>query len=117
MEGNKYYKKYIEKLINANPTDIIIRRQVKTDDGYGGSTIEEIEINETVTLYDRKSRREIITDYGSAYTGVSVTKMLTKSDADIIKGDTFKVEEIEYKVLYIKGYFDICKQIELEVIL
>ena len=40
MVGDKYYKKYIEKLINSNPADITIKK-IKTDDGYGGSIIEE----------------------------------------------------------------------------
>lgn len=116
MKDNKYYKKYIEKLINADPTTINITRKIETDDGYGGSIIEEIEINEKVTFYDRKSRREVVTDYGKTYTGVSVTKMLATGEADIVKGDTFKVNDTEFKVLFVNDYFDICKQIELEVI-
>lgn len=116
MVGNLYYKKYIEKLINSNPANITIKRIIKTDDGYGGSIIEEKKIAEAVTFYDRKARREVVTDYGTTYVGVSVTKILAKGDADIIEGDTFIHEGKTYKVLYVKPYFDICKQIELEVI-
>ena len=116
MQGDKYYKKYIEKLINANPTDITITRQVKTDDGYGGSTIEEININEIVTFYDKKAKREVVTDYGTTYTGVSVTKILTSADSDILEGDTFNNNGNEYRVAFVNNYFDICKQIELDVI-
>ena len=116
MKGNLYYKKYIEKLINANPATITIKREIKTDDGYGGSIVEEKKIAETVTFYDRKARREVVNDYGTTYVGINITKILSKSDADIIEGDTFIHEGKTYKVLYVKPYFDICKQIELEVI-
>jgi len=116
MVGNLYYKKYIEKLIYTNPVNIQIKRKVKIDDGYGGETSTNITINLTTTLYDRKARREVVSDYGTSYTGVSVTKMLVKGDADIIKDDTFTIDGTEYKVLFIVPYFDICKQIELEVI-
>lgn len=116
MVGNLYYKKYIEKLINSNPATITIKRKIKTDDGYGGSIIEEKEMTETVTFYDRKARREVVTDYGTTYVGVSVTKILAKGDADIMKDDRFTVDGVEYKVLFVKPYFDICKQIEMEVI-
>lgn len=114
--ADRYYKKYIEKLINSNPTTITIKREIKTDDGYGGSIIDEKKITETVTFYDRKARREVVTDYGTTYVGVTVTKILAKGEADIIKGDKFTVDDVEYKVLFVKPYKDICKQIELEVI-
>ena len=116
MVGNLYYKKYIEKLINSNPANITINRKTKIDDGYGGSIIEEKELKETVTLYDRKARREVVTDYGASYVGVSVTKILALYNADIQKDDTFAYEGLTYKVLYVKPFKDICKQIELEVI-
>lgn len=116
MVGNLYYKKYIEKLINANPASIAIKREIKTDDGYSGSIVVEKELTETVTFYDRKSRREVVTDYGATYVGINITKILTLFSADIIEGDKLNYEGKTYKVLYVKPYFDICKQIELEVI-
>lgn len=116
MRGKEYYKKHIEKLINSDPTDITITRLIKTDDGYGGTIEDEITITETVTFYDRKARREVVTDYGTTYTGVNVTKMLATGDANILEGDTFKAKNREYKVLFVNDYFGICKQIELDVI-
>ncbi len=116
MGPNLYYRKYIEKLINSNPANIAITRKAEIDDGYGGTTIEEVEINEIVTFYDRRARREVVSDYGTTYTGVSVTKILALHDADIQKDDTFNYEGYTYKVLYVKPYMNICKQIELEVI-
>lgn len=116
LMADRYYKKYIEKLINSNPTTITIKRKVEVDDGFGGTTIEDIEVIETVAFYDRKARREVVTDYGITYVGVTVTKILAKGDADIIKGDKFTVDDVEYKVLFVKPYKGICKQIELEVI-
>ena len=113
---DKYYKKYIEKLINDNPTTITIIREVKTDDGYGGSIITKEEVTEVVNFYDVKARREVVTDYGKTYTGVQVTKILAKGNADIQKDDIFTVDDIEYKVFHVNSYRGICKQIELEVI-
>ena len=114
--NTRYYKKYIEKLINSNPANITIKRKIEIDDGYGGTIVEEKEITETVTFYERKARREVLTDYGVTYAGVQVTKILARADADIQEGDTFKHEGKTYKVLYVKPYMEICKQIELEVI-
>lgn len=116
MGANLYYKKYIEKLINSNPANITIKRKIEIDDGYGGTIVEEKEVNETVAFYERKARREVLTDYGVTYVGAQVTKILAKHDADIQEGDTFEHEGKTYKVLYVKPYMDICKQIELEVI-
>ena len=116
MGPNLYYRKYIEKLINSNPANITIKRKIKTDDGYGGSIVIETEVNETVTFYERKARREVVNDSGSAYIGVSVTKILALFDSGIAEGETFIHEGKTYKVLFAKPYMDICKQIELEVI-
>lgn len=116
LMADRYYKKYIEKLINSNPTTITIKRKVEVDDGFGGTTIEDIEVIETVAFYDRKARREVVTDYGTTYVGVTVTKILAKGGSDIVKGDKFTVDDVEYKVLFVKPYKGICKQIELEVI-
>lgn len=114
--NTKYYKKYIEKLIITNPVDITIKREIKADDGYGGTTSTTKTINATVTLYDKKGSRQIVTDEGISYTGVMVTKLLALNDTDIIEGDIFKVDNKTYKVSFIKSYMGICKQGELEVI-
>ena len=78
--------------------------------------LKEKEITETVGFYETKAKREVLTGYGVTYTGVQVTKILAKHDADIQEGDTFEYEGKKYKVLFVKDYMDICKQIELEVI-
>lgn len=114
--NKRYYRKYIEKLIAANPSTITIKRKEKIDDGYGGEEIEDVEITETVRFYERKARREVATDYGTTYVGVQVTKLLALYGADIREKDTFVYEGKTYRVLYVEPYFDICKQIELEVI-
>ena len=111
-----YYKKYIEKLINSNPTEINIEREILTDDGFGGTTVTVEKIKEVVTFYDTKARREIVSDYGKSYTGISITKILSNSSADIVKGDIFTVDGTEYQVLFVNSFKSICKQIELEVI-
>lgn len=114
--NKRYYRKYIEKIINENPSAITIKRKEEIDDGYGGTIIKDVEVNETVRFYNRKSRREVVTDYGITYTGVQIIKILALYNADIKKKDTFKHEGITYRVLFVENYFDICKQIELEVI-
>lgn len=114
--NTKYYKKYIEKLINSNPVEITINRKITTPDGYGGTTTEDIEVNATITLYDKKARKQIVSEQGVSYTGITVTKLLALHDADIIEGDTFTINGNKYKVSFIKPYLDICKQGELEVI-
>lgn len=118
MRGNLYYKKHIEKLINFDPTIINITRIEKTDDGYGGHTETEITITETVTFYEKKANRQTINDKGMVigYMASSIEKILTKFDADILEGDTFKANGREYLVSFVNPFIGICKQIELEVI-
>ena len=116
MNNKAYYKSYIEKLIDFNPTNITIERKNNTKNKYHAKSQEANIINEKVTFYDKKARREVITDYGKSYTGVSVTKLLAKGNADIKKDDTFTIEDTKYKVVFVNSYFNICKQVEVEVI-
>ena len=112
---NKYYRNYIKKLIDSNPATITIKRKINVDDGYGGEIITETEVTEAVAFYNRNAKREIASEHGLSYTGVQVTKILTGHDADIQEGDTFEHESRKYRVLFVKNYYDICKQIELDV--
>jgi ABC-type Fe2+-enterobactin transport system substrate-binding protein len=119
MGANLYYKKYIEKLITANPEAIIITRTTTTDDGYGGKTENKSTLPpQTVTFYKRKSHREFVSDTGQTvgYLTSSIEKILTKFDADIQKGDIFPNQGRIYKVTFVNTFLDICKQVELEVI-
>lgn len=116
MGAEKYYRKYIEKLINYDPAKITITRKIKKDDGAGGATVEEKVIEETVTFYERKTRREALTDSGKVYVGVKTSKILAKYDADIKEGDIFSYEGKQFRVSLIHPFPGICKQIELEVI-
>ncbi|WP_313758559.1 hypothetical protein [Tissierella sp.] len=114
--GDRYYKKYIEKLIDSNPIEIKYKRREKIDDGFGGEITKDVDKKEVVTFYDRKARREVVTDYGTTYIGVTVTKILAKGNADIVKGDKFTANGVEYRVVFVEPFMDICKQIEVEVI-
>lgn len=116
LMGGRYYKKYIEKLINSDPVEIEYKRKEKADDGFGGEIITDIDKKEVVTFYERKARREVVTDYGTTYIGITVTKVLAKGNTDIIKGDKFTANGVEYRVLFVEPFMDICKQIEVEVI-
>lgn len=118
MKGNEYYKKYIEKLINANPTDITIKRQVKTDDGYGGETVTTTSHSIKGRLYSKKTVRELLDISGqrTSLAAVAAEKLLCLPTEDIEEGDTFTVENRKYKVSLVKNYLGICQQIELTVI-
>ena len=118
MQGSLYYKKYIEKLINANPTTLTIKRITKVDDGYGGHTTTESTHDETVTFYQRRSNREFVSDSGVSvgWMATSIEKILAKATTDIVRGDKFIANDREYRVTFVQPYFDICKQIEVEVI-
>ena len=119
MKGNLYYKKYIEKLINANPATITIKRKIITDDGFGGKKEETIELEpQTIRIYNKKAQREIVSDTGTimSYNLSSVLKLLAKGGTDSQEGDTFTWQGKTLKVAFINDYFSICKQGELEVI-
>lgn len=118
MQGSLYYKKYIEKLINASPTTITISRAERVDDGYGGYTTTETTHDETVSFYQRRSNREFVSDSGVSvgFMATSIEKILTEATADIIRGDKFVANDREYRVTFVNSYLDICKQIEVEVI-
>lgn len=118
MGANMYHKKYIEKLINTNPVNITIKRKAETDDGFGGTIITETEANETVSFYKKSSSRQTVNESGIVvgYMASKTDKILAYGDADILEGDVFQANGRKYKVLFVNNYFDICKQIELEVI-
>ena len=117
MVGNKlYYQKQIENIINANPATIPIIRETFVSDGYGGKIPSTQTIELLVTFYNKSVRRENLTDFGMTYNQTTVSKLLAKGDANIKEGDTFTYGDYTYKVAFVNSYFDICKQIELEVI-
>lgn len=115
----RYYRKYIEKMIDENPTTITIKRIKEIDDGFGGVKKEKIMLEpQIVRVYEKKSQREMVLDKGAAigYMASNTEKILAKHNADIEEGDTFKVGNRKYRVMLSKNYMDICIQAELEVI-
>lgn len=113
---NKYYKAYIEKLINLNPVYITLERNIKTPVGLGGYEYKKKYIDVKGLFYDRSASREIINDIGKTYANVTVTKLLIAGDADIKVGDTFTANDLEYRVVYPKEFGGLCLQVELEVV-
>jgi hypothetical protein len=118
--NKKYYRKYIQKLINSNPTSIIITRKTIINDGFGGKIVTDVELDpQTVRIYNKKAQREIISDKGTttAYYASSTLKMLALSGANLEEGDMFEYAGKLLKIAYIGDYEGICKQVELEVII
>ena len=118
MDNNLYYKYYINKLIDVAPANLTLTRKIKTPDGYGGFKTSTKQVEIRGTFYDRQAKREIVNDHGITFMSaiMKVTKLLTGYEADIQKDDTFEHNGYKYKVIFVKTYPNICKQIEVEVI-
>ncbi len=115
--NKRYYKRLVERFINANPAFVIVERERREGDGYGGEIIKEtIKIKHKVSFYDIKARRETIKDHGKTYTGTQTTIILARYDADIREGELLEYKDRTYKVLGVEFYPGICKQIEIEVV-
>jgi len=115
----KYYKKYVEKLINADPTDITIKRKTSTSDGYGGKIKTEETLDpQTVRIYNKKAQRELVNDSGivTAYYTSSMHKILAKTDADLKEGDTFAYQGKTFEITFLRSFEGICLQGELGII-
>ncbi len=114
--NKKYYRSHIAKLIAVNPAHVTITRSYEIPDGYSGMQKEDYETTATVSFYERKARREVVTEYGKSYVGVQVTKILTTHDTDIMEKDIIEHDDKKYRVIFVNNYLDICKQAELDVI-
>ena len=115
LAGSKYYKYYVEQLIKIDPKAFTIIRKTKVPNGYKGHTIVESTIPGEGMIYEARGRREVLTDYGKTYTGISINKLLMRGNADILKGDLLEIDGTKYEVFLVKDYFEISKQVELEV--
>lgn len=115
--NDKYYKAYIEKLIEVDPVEINITQRLEIDDGYGGKKYIEKEISEIGTFYNKSAFVTKMVESGQVNSGrLAKTKLLTRANTDIKKGDKFTVGNRRYEVLYPQNYKNICTQIELDVI-
>ena len=114
--NSKYYKKYIEKMIDSKPSQLILKRETRQSDGYGGYTSSTTEIPIKGSVYETKSRRGMLTEAGIVYTGIRISKLLVSYDTDIKVGDQFIYQDSVYKVIFVDEYMDICKQVEIEVV-
>lgn len=118
MNNDKHYIKEINKIINVDPIKLELTRVEEVGDGYGGNTTVKTKANVIGRLYNKKSVRELA-DVKGEYIGLSALaaeKLLTLSDVDVKKGDTFKVDDRNYRVHFVNDYLGLCKQIELEVL-
>ena len=114
-----YYQKYIEKLINQNPVQIVIARSISVSDGYKGNVVTTSDLPaQTMTFYNKKYQKPIMNEAGKVYNSYlsRMDKLLCKADADILEGDTFTDNGKRYRVVNVSPYMGICKQVELELI-
>lgn len=116
MAGTKYYISIIKQIINQDKTTFNVKRKVKVNDGYGGFTEEDKEVQFSGRIYNRKSAREMADIHGISINFTTGEKILTLSEADIKKGDILKYQGRKLRVHFVNDYLGICKQSELEVI-
>lgn len=118
MNGVKYYKRFIEKLIDEDPETVTITRLAKTPDGYGGYTTSPLTVTATVRIYNKNFTRGVARESGEVigFMAGNIDKILATADADILSGDTFSSGGKHYRVMQVNEYFGICKQVELEVL-
>ena len=110
-----YYKYYIDRLIAVEPATITLTRPVERDNGFKGKTITMSTVGPLVArIYTPKNRPVRYADQGQHIT--TTEKILTKGDADIQEGDRFTTGGVEYRVAFVRDYFGICKQAEIEVV-
>ena len=115
MVGNNlYYKRYIEKMIETYGHNIMIKRKVKTDDGFGGFQVEDKTIEERVVFYNKKLSVQTILDAGTKWSSTTAIKILSMGDADLQEGDKIEINGKEYKINNLVPYLSICTQSELE---
>ena len=110
-----YYKYYIDRLIAVEPVTITLKRPVERDNGFKGKTATISSVGALVgRIYTPKNRTARYADLGQHTS--TTEKILTKGDADIQEGDRFTVGSVEYRVAFVRDYFGICKQAEIEVV-
>jgi len=119
MGSSLYYRRYVEKMIAVNPAEIVIKRTVMNDDGFGGTTTEDVTLPaQVVSLYNRRAVRETVNDAGQTigYHAQRATKLLAAWDADLVDGDQFTHGGRTWRVLDPIDYLGACRQAELEVV-
>lgn len=116
MGSHKYYRRYIEKIIAANPSEITIARDIIQETEYRGKVRDTLILApQTVRLYNKRSKRQVILESGRIIT-TNTEMLLTGANADIKEKDIFSIGNRKYRVTFVKDYLGICKQAELEVI-
>jgi len=87
------------RAIAENPSEIILTRMVKTDDGAGGHTEEPVELPAQtfrIFLSGKSGSRDIAQEGGQMQ--INVMEMLCPWDADVKRGDTFVFDERNFRV-------------------
>lgn len=114
-------RQQVQKAINALPAEINLKRLMEIDDGYGGSTKDEVEVktfNAFIDFASNKPSITINTSESGSITSVKNIILLAAYDTtfSIQKDDYFSYKGTNYKIRYPINQFDIYWECELEVI-
>ena len=118
MNNHRFYKAYIDRAIALDPLTITITRTTAADNGYGGTTNTTATIPpQTVRLYTPKGKGQLLVEAGkvTSYSRV-LEKILASGGSDIEEGDLFTKGTQTYRITFVRDYFGICKQCEIEAI-
>jgi hypothetical protein len=89
------------RYINDRPTEVVIERVVRADDGAGGTKVSAPTFlgAQTFRIVDRTTPREFRTADGTVL--VAEATVICMPDADILRGDRFTHEGIDREVVWV----------------
>lgn len=114
MADSKFYIEILKKNIEKHKNKFKAVRYLKESDGFGGSIINEQEVEFEGVIYNRKTSSIVFKIEGKVASGNE--KLLALPDSDIKKGDVFYYQDRKLRIKFINNYLNICLQCELEVV-
>lgn len=114
--NKKYYRHFIKKLIEQDPTDATFYRYKIVDDGFGGFTEEKDARTVRCRFYKKHTSREAFEIEGISvnFARTAAAIILAEHDADIKEKDILIWGDREYRVNTVADYLGICKQCKLD---
>lgn len=112
--------KKIAKAIEVYPSTIELKREQRTDDGMGGYIIDGVEDVATFKAFldCQKSSISVSISEGGKVVNYSNIRLIVpySNDFKILKGDTFSLDGVTYRVKNPNLQLDVCYLAELEVL-